>query len=305
MSNSFLNALRREFDLPEKIRDFLETCPYRGGTHDWIWEGALRLRAHKSIEDAIDLLVDATRHCEHSHRREIIDAVQNAYRSAYFYSPQAIRPSADPDLIQRALAAPVTVAELESRSQNLCDDILTAEYYIGALFPPDSLVCAGRAGDDFLTQRYRRWCESADNLSSCAFVVPSPMTGVFGMTKDGRRTQRSDDNTSARMYAVLEWDFPVPAKGGLNTFDCCTTLIARVAERYPLSMAVSSGSKSVHGWWRCQHWSPERLLEFWNYGRVLGCDPHLETLSQFTRMPSGCNGKTGQIQSVLYLDLSQ
>jgi hypothetical protein len=292
-------------------------CFIWGGTHAWIWEGALRLRSYKTQDESVELLLEATSHCDHGHRAEIIDAVRNAYASAYAPRLQIVRPKADHDLVNQIVStALVTVKNLASRSAHSCSELLSAEYYLGALFPANSWICAGPSADQFHTERYDTWGKDKKwTLSACSFVVPSPMSGPCGRKQNSDQlSQKTNANTGPRHYAVLEWDFDLEGpwteelsrwhNAGLTTFDCCTSLIAHVAKSFPLSMAVSSASKSVHGWWYCQDWPPEKLRTFHDLGRTLGCDPHLEVLSQFTRMPAGWNYHTETRQRVHYLDLS-
>jgi hypothetical protein len=68
-------------------------------------------------------------------------------------------------------------------------------------------------------------------------------------------------------------------------------------------MAVSSGGKSVHGWFICEGRDETMLRRFMRYAVTLGADRATWTRCQFVRMPEGrrCNGRR---QALLFLDAS-
>jgi hypothetical protein len=80
---------------------------------------------------------------------------------------------------------------------------------------------------------------------------------------------------------------------GRDVHDLCAALLLHLAEKAPLTLAVYSGGKSLHGWFYCAGVAEERVLRFFRYAVSLGADPANWNPSQFTRMPDGLrdNGK--------------
>ena len=74
-----------------------------------------------------------------------------------------------------------------------------------------------------------------------------------------------------------------------------------LAKYAPFVMAVSSGGKSVHGWFYCARWSEAQTRRFFRYAVSLGADSHLWVKSQFVRVPDG-RRDNGNIQSVFYFN---
>lgn len=92
-------------------------------------------------------------------------------------------------------------------------------------------------------------------------------------------------NTGSRSFLVVEFD--------IGTTDDHAALLLHLAERAPLTLAVHSGRKSLHGWFYCKDQPEGRLEFFMRYAASLGADVATWTRSQFVRMPDGLreNGK--------------
>ena len=126
-------------------------------------------------------------------------------------------------------------------------------------------------------------------LAARQFIVPSPMSKVVGITKAGKPSKHSIDNTGPRRFLVIEFDE--------GTFDQHAAVLAHLARYAPLVLAVHSGRKSLHGWFYVSG-QPEATVEkFFSYAVSLGADPQLWTRSQFVRLPDGRrdNGKRQEI----------
>jgi hypothetical protein len=66
-----------------------------------------------------------------------------------------------------------------------------------------------------------------------------------------------------------------------GTVDQHAAILAHLAERAPMALAVHSGSKSLHGWFFCQGEPEERLRSFIRYAVTLGADRATWARSQF------------------------
>ena len=151
-----------------------------------------------------------------------------------------------------------------------------SEWVIDRLFPADCLICAGLNDRHFNTLRREEWRGKMDRLQ---FIVPSPMLAPTGMTKAGRESAHSLANTGPRRFLVIEQDS--------GSSDQQAGILIHLGERAPLALAVSSGGKSLHGWFYCQGMSDEQLWPFMHYARQLGACRSTWVRSQFVRMPGG------------------
>jgi hypothetical protein len=77
-------------------------------------------------------------------------------------------------------------------------------------------------------------------------------------------------------------------------------VLLHLAERAPLVLAVTSGNKSLHGWFACRDASDDKLRAFFNYAIMLGADSATWTPCQLVRMPEG-QRDNGARQAVLFL----
>jgi hypothetical protein len=151
-----------------------------------------------------------------------------------------------------------------------------AEDVIDILFPGNPWLCVGQSARAFRTQRREQW---RGQLDKYALIVPSPMTNKTGLTKNGRESCHSLDNTGRRRFLIIEAD-----RGDLDQ----QAAVIRHLESYaPLAAVVFSGSRSLHGWFVCKGASEEKLLRFMRYAVSLGADKRMWLRSQFCRMPDG------------------
>jgi hypothetical protein len=151
-----------------------------------------------------------------------------------------------------------------------------ADEVIDCLFPGNPLLCVGQTNHVFRTQRRENW---RGRLDAYSLIVPSPMTSETGLTKNGRESCHTLDNTGPRRFLIIEAD-----RGSL---DEQAAVIGHLASYAPLAAVVFSGSKSLHGWFACQRASEDTLLRFMRYAVSLGADKRMWLRSQFCRMPDG------------------
>jgi len=151
-----------------------------------------------------------------------------------------------------------------------------AEEAIDVLFPDNPWLCIGRSARMFRTQRREKW---RGRVGKYPLIVPSPMTSETGLTKSGRKSYHSLENTGPRRFLIIEAD-----RGSL---DQQAAAIGHLATLAPLAAVVFSGSKSLHGWFVCKGTSEETLLRFMKYAVSLGADKRMWLRSQFCRIPDG------------------
>ena len=170
------------------------------------------------------------------------------------------------------------------------DNRARTDAIIDHLFSPDSLLCCGKSSSDFDTRPREDW---RGHLAKQQLIVPSPMSAVTGLTKDGRESKHTLDNTGTRRFLVCEFD--------TGTTDEHAALLIHLAGYAPMVCALHSGRKSLHGWFFVAGQPEERVFRFFRYAVSLGADSQLWTRSQFCRMPDGVRDD-GNRQTVYFLN---
>jgi len=164
------------------------------------------------------------------------------------------------------------------------------ELIVDALFPGNPWLCGGANKSTFKT-RHRE--ELRGVLSALSLIVPSPMKGQTGRTKEGNISEHCLDNTGPRRFLVIEQD--------MGNADEQAAVLLHLAKRAPLALALHSGSKSIHGWFMAVGQSEDRLCRFMRYAVGLGADRATWTRCQFVRMPDG-RRENGNRQTVYFFN---
>ena len=252
--------------------------------------------------------------------REIKAGIKNSIDFAW--TPRgALRPAhpdapPQPDLqkIERLVTTGLRVADLWHSSPDWFVEPQT-EAIIDRLFPGNPLLCCGKSPAIFDTKPRKEWLGA---LNQQSLLVPSPMIARSGLTQDGKESAHSLSNTGPRRFIVVEFDFSEFGRDGhtptiyqpmllrlkqhgITVHDICSDLLLRLNRIVPMTLAVNSGGKSIHGWWFCAGHPEEKLKKFHDYARTLGADPATWRTSQFVRMPDGTRDN-GKPQPVLYFD---
>jgi hypothetical protein len=164
------------------------------------------------------------------------------------------------------------------------------EQFIDALFPDNPLLCCGRSDSKFNAHTREEW---RGHLSGLSLIVPSTMTGRLGLTQEGKMSAHALAITGERRFLVVEQD--------QGTIDEQAAILLHLAESAPLTMAVHSGHRSIHGWFFCLGRSEYQLKLFMRSAVALGADHATWTRNQFVRMPDGLRDN-GQRQAVYYFN---
>ena len=114
-----------------------------------------------------------------------------------------------------------------------------------------------------------------------------------GLTKGGRLSPRSLDNTGARRFLVVECDE--------GSEDTQAAILSRLGRFLPLVLVVLSGGKSVHGWFFCEGVPEGELLKFMRFAVSLGADHATWSPCQFVRMPDG-QRDNGKRQGIVFFN---
>ena len=283
--------------LPHRLQAKLRNCPKAGGgVHGWIFNSALQLTKYTDQNTAFELIRSYSEGCERFvPDREIWDAISTAsLPKRKQTTKKANWPLKNEEQREAITWNGAGLAELwESSPIRFDDDAPHTEEVIDLLFPDNPLLCTGSAPYKFGTKAREEW---RGKLASMQLIVPSPMTERVGITKSGKKSAHSLDNTGPRKFLVIEFDE--------GTFDEHAAILIHLAKQAPLVMALMSGNKSLHGWFYVER-SPEKLqLSFMRYAVSLGADPQLWVRSQFARIPDGFRVDKEKLQSVIYLNLA-
>ena len=287
--------------LPHRLQAKLRNCPKAGsGVHRWIFNSALQLTKYTDPNPAFELIRSSSDGCERFvPDREIRDAISTASSTVPLSKRKQTTkkpkwPSKNEEQIEAITEDGEGLAELwESSPIRFDDDAPHTEEVIDPLFPDNPLLCTGSSPYKFGTKAREEW---RGKLASMQLIVPSPMTERAGLTKRGKKSAHSLDNTGPRKFLVIEFDE--------GTFDEHAAILIHLAQQAPLVMALMSGNKSLHGWFYIER-SPEKLqLSFMRYAVSLGADPQLWVRSQFARIPDGFRVDKEKLQSVIYLNLA-
>jgi hypothetical protein len=287
-------------ELPSFLKEMLTTPPRAGeGVHAWIFRVARQLHTHLPAGEIINLLETRVANCGRAvSRAEIIFAVQNSL-------PCAWQPKANAAPIQSAKKWPGVnkeqreaivrdnggLADLWELSRpRIEDNAQHTEEIVDKLFPGNLLMCCGRSQSDFDTKPRDDW---RGELPKLQFIVPSPMSAVTGLTKDGRESKHTLANTGTRTFLICEFD--------TGTLDEHAALLIHLAGYAPLVCAVHSGGKSLHGWFYVHGQPDVKVEKFFRYAVSLGADRATWTRSQFVRMPDGTRDN-GNRQTVFFLN---
>jgi hypothetical protein len=285
-------------DLPPFLCDLLASPPRAGeGVHGWLFRVARQLHTHLPAVEIVALLEARVANCGRNVRRsEIVAAVQNALLCAWQPRADGLPvPSASkwPTVNQEQREAIIRdgggLADLWELSPiRLEDNDPHTEEIIDRLYPGNPLLCCGWSNDRFDTRPREDW---RGQLAELALIVPSPMSAIEGVTKEGKPSRHTLSNTGLRRFLVCEFD--------TGDIDRHAALLIHLAGYAPLICAVHSGGKSLHGWFYIQGQPEERVLKFFRFAVSLGADPATWTRCQFVRMPDGSRDN-GQRQTVYF-----
>ena len=287
-------------ELPPFLRDLLAAPPTAGdGVHNWLYRASRQLHAHLPAGEIVNLLEKRVRDCgRHVSRKEIVDAVKNSL-------PVAWQPNGTGAAVQTVSKWPKVnkeqrasiirdgggLADLWEASRTRIEDSEThTEKIIDQLFPGNQLLCCGKSSQEFNTRPREDW---RGELTGLQLIVPSPMSAVTGLTKDGKESTHSLNNTGARRFLICEFD--------TGTVDEHAALLIHLAGYAPLVCTVHSGGKSLHGWFFVAGQPEQKIEKFFRYAVSLGADRATWTRSQFVRMPDGTRDD-GNRQTVFYLN---
>lgn len=279
MWSNYTRGERRTLEAVKKLD--LNPCPDSGeGVHSWIWHVASTYyAAGVGMEEAKD-------YCElHATRALQPNEVENAFIS--LQNRSNIERNRWPK--KSAYLTGVAIEEAK-REAGLAAEIIgclnsgglgeiETHRILERLYPDNPLICCGKT--TWLTQTKPLSEFTAKYLSECQFIVPNPMSSATGTTQAGKPSNRSLQNTGPRQYLVVEFD------EGSHEDHAALLQCLDGYEECRLCLALTSGNKSLHGWFDVRRFDEERAKTFFKKALMLGADRATWTRSQLVRMPNG------------------
>lgn len=287
--------------LPQFARDLLASVPRHGeGVHNWLFRTARVLHPYRTESDIAATLRAAVEGCGRIVAdSEIQDAIVNSKSCAWQAGAVGLHgrarlpawPSVNREQREAITASGAGLYDLwENSPLRFEDGESHTERIVDTLFPGNPWLCVGASNCAFKTRHRDRM---RGELSALALIVPSPMTAPTGKTREGKTSEHTLASTGPRRFLVVEFD--------TGTADEHAALLLHLATRAPLTLAVHSGGKSLHGWFYCAGQGEDDTRRFVRYAASLGADPATWTRSQFVRMPDGTRDN-GQRQTVYFFN---
>lgn len=237
-------------------------------------------------------------------RREITDRDIDQAISKVFStleSPQTTTPqpmSYDPITGWCKVASPIRSELNERRVARALAESVVPELGVSGdwtrLFKASDLLCVGRSASDYFIVQGDKLHE----ITNAQFIVPNPLRKRLGTTQQGRLTSHCRDATGPRRYIVMENDH------GMSSADQVKILFWVSAQtETPLRLIVSSGGKSIHGWFDTVGTTEEQIFEWVKFAVSVGFDPRLMLVEQFCRFPGGFRPDKNSRQEILYTNI--
>ena len=273
-----------------------EVSTDNGGFHGWQFHAAYRC---KEMWFDQELTFAVLRQCADDYGRDIPDReIESCVNSVYDENRNHIRPDWMTKMPKR------DDAKINALPDKLLPGVSsvpqTPYECLSRLFGDNVRICVGKGAKDGEICYAGDFKENDEALKRCQFVVPNPMKGKWGLTKEGRRSSRCQDNVLERWYYVCEFDGP-PEFTTQKQINAIVEL-QRITGFKPV-MVLSSGGKSLHVWYNVVDLKEQQIYKFRGVaGRYGGCHSTFNTV-QFVRMPWGTRNN-GNTQEVIYWDAS-
>lgn len=128
-------------------------------------------------------------------------------------------------------------------------------------------------------------------------IIPNPLTGKQGQTKDGKLSYRADSCVERFMFAVVEFD-AMPREQQIHFWS---------GVKLPVVALLDSGGKSVHGWIRIDarntdEWTCRVERTLFDILSGVGADGACKNEARLSRMPGRFRSETKRWQRVLYFN---
>ncbi len=273
----------------------LTVAPEAGETHLWLARVSARLKGELSHDACFAYLRDCVdRYVQHRAipDREIESAVSLGYsdepRKANHGLGALQWPEASREVIEQVIAGVTPMFD------GVSDTGLEAADVLPGIFASGELVCTGVISEKAMVRPLEAAMADARFQQ---FVCVNPMKGSVSLNANGMPSVRCQNNVKCRRHIVAEFDDSTLTK------PMQAALATALNDRAPLVMAVDSGGKSVHAWYRVDGMSAQQQARFFAIACLLGADRTRWDVCGWLRMPGGLRQREGAEpvrQKILY-----
>ena len=217
--------------------------------------------------------------------------------SAVPIGPPRVRPELRDRLIAQGAGATIKDIMAASPLPIPASPVEQQRLVLVSLYGGDEFVFIGERHDTD-PRTVRSWVEIlAAGHPLGPHIIPNPLTGEEGLTKDNKPSRRADACVAAFRFAVVEFDgLPLEQQVAFWT-----------AVKLPVTALIDSGGKSIHGWIRVD--APDRVawerdIEVGLFAERLvpqGVDAACRNEARLSRMPGHTREDSGRVQRLLYL----
>ena len=128
-------------------------------------------------------------------------------------------------------------------------------------------------------------------------IIPNPLTGKRGHTKEGNLSYRADSCVATFRFAVVEFD-TIPRE---------LQILFWAGVPAPVVALVDSGGKSIHGWIRidavnADEWTQRVERKLFSLLTVVGADGACKNEARLSRTPGHFRADKTKWQRILYLN---
>lgn len=168
------------------------------------------------------------------------------------------------------------------------------------LFAPEERLFIGKrhdAGAEHVLSVFEWISRFERGIATPEHIIPNPLTGEQGQTKDGRPSYRADSCVARFRFAVVEFD--AMSREQQIQFWAGVPL--------PVVALVDSGGKSVHGWVRidaanADEWKRRVEDKLFALLAAVGADTACKNEARLSRMPGHFRAEKKHRQRALYLN---
>lgn len=240
--------------------------------------------------------------------REIRDAIRKAYSSTFIPKsrPRVHKKKAlHIDDIFQKYHEMADESELWERSYIRLDQtpgLYDTKLTLSSLFKLDDILFLGSQYDTGLVhvKKVSEWL-NFEGLNKYPHIIPNPLTGEVGLTKDGKASHRADSCIKSFPFAVVEFD-------GLPREKQIAFWLWALDKGLPVAALIDSGGKSIHGWLgvHCKdagEWEKKIYNKLFPQHLVpLGADPACKNSARLSRLPGHYRTEKYNWQRLLYLN---
>lgn len=266
--------------LPREVKELVKQCPKTGdGVHSFLFHLAHQADPYLSPQELEAILCFSCQDCGREvPAREIVETVKNVrrspHRSGLKQTGAVTRKSKVPAYSETAVEnALCENYSLPTSPQGGPD---TASEACQLLYSSDALICVGPSLYQMTTSTLESALPWVDGMQ---FIVPSPMSKLMGLNKQGEASQRCLDNTGPRKHLVIEFD--------RHDLEVQRKLLHYLSRELPLRLICHSGNRSLHGWFYCSERDERELRIFMDRAIKLGADPMTWPRCHAVRLPNG------------------